>query len=49
MYLCDATGHLLAAVQGTKISDAHALSLSAAKAGFEEEKAFWRQTLGGDH
>jgi hypothetical protein len=48
-YRCDVAGHLIAAVQGTKLSDAHALLLSAAKAGFEEQKAFWRQTLGGEN
>jgi hypothetical protein len=48
-YAADAADHLLAAVQGTSAKDAHALPLSAAKAGFEQEKTYWVKTLGDEN
>jgi hypothetical protein len=48
-YTADVAGRLQAAVQGTSAKDAVTLPLSAARAGFEAEKAYWIKTLGGEN
>ena len=48
-YRRDPAGRLLGAAQGSSTEDAQILSISAATAGFEEEKAYWIKTLGDEH